>query len=130
MNSGIFDNSGTGKAGGPSLFLGTPNIFRLRFVTGGNKDILGLHKFKPCALTMCNVGYTPEARWMSYEGGMPTSVELALTFQELEPIYNTDYSPNVARGRQHDPNKSDDVGDLLPICLIQQNKPSTSDVGY
>ena len=130
MNSGIFDNSGTGKAGGPSLFLGTPNIFRLRFVTSGNKDILGLHKFKPCALTMCNVGYTPEARWMSYEGGMPTSVEMQLTFQELEPIYNTDYSPDVARGRKHDPNKDGDTGDLMPICLIKQNDPNSSDVGY
>ena len=38
-----------GKAGGPSFFLGTPNIFRLRFVTNGIRNILVVNKFKPCA---------------------------------------------------------------------------------
>ena len=37
------DRSGTGQAGGPSYFLGTPNIFRIRYVTAGNKNILGVH---------------------------------------------------------------------------------------
>ena len=50
--------SNIGKTGGPSFFLGTPNIFRLRYRTIGNKDIKGVNKFKPCALTNVSVNYT------------------------------------------------------------------------
>ena len=125
-------NSGaeSGKAGAPSFFLGTPNIFRIRYVTENNKNILGVNKFKPCALTQCDINYTPEGKWMSYDGGMPISVQLNLTFQELEPIYNTDYSEDIAEGRQHDPETPNDVGDLMPIALIKQYEEDTSDVGY
>ena len=130
INSGIIDRSGTGKAGGPSFFLGTPNIFRIRYVTAGNKDILGVNKFKPCALTQVDINYTPEGKWMSYEGGMPISIQLNLRFQELEPIYNTDYSDDIAEGRKHNPDDPNDIGDLMPITLIKQYEESSSDVGY
>ena len=89
--------SNVGKAGGPSFFLGTPNIFRLRFVTGGNRNILGVNKFKPCALQNVDINYTPEGQWMAYENGMPISVMMTLRFAELEPIYDTDYSEDIAR---------------------------------
>ena len=36
---------GTGLAGGPSYFLGTPNVFKLKYETDGNKPILGMHQF-------------------------------------------------------------------------------------
>jgi len=124
------DRSGTGQAGGPSYFLGTPNIFRIRYVTAGNKNILGVNKFKAVALTGITVNYTPEGQWMSYEGGMPISVNMTLSFQELEPIYNTDYSPDVMDGRKWDPDDPETVGDLMPISLIKQYDTSTSDVGY
>lgn len=120
----------SGRAGAPSFFLGTPNIFRIRYVTEGNKNILGVNKFKPCALTNVTVNYTPEGKWMSYEGGMPISVSLSLRFQELEPIYNTDYSEDIARNRQHNPQNPNDVGDLMPIALIKQFDKTSSDVGY
>ena len=67
---------------------------------------------------------------MSYDGGMPISVQLNLTFQELEPIYNTDYSEDIAEGRQHNPENPNDVGDLMPIALIKQYDENSSDVGY
>ena len=133
ISSGIFDNtgkSGTGQAGGPSYFLGTPNIFRIRYVTSGNKNILGVNKFKACALTNISINYTPDSQWMAYEGGMPISVNMSLSFQELEPIYNTDYSPDVMKERKYDPNDSESLGDLMPISLIKQYDTSTSDVGY
>jgi len=120
----------SGRAGAPSFFLGTPNIFRIRYVTEGNKNILGVNKFKPCALTNVTVNYTPEGKWMSYDGGMPISVSLSLRFQELEPIYNTDYSEDIARNRQHNPQNPNDVGDLMPIALIKQFDKKSSDVGY
>ena len=122
--------SNVGKAGGPSFFLGTPNIFRLRFVTGGNRNILGVNKFKPCALQNVDINYTPEGQWMAYENGMPISVMMTLRFAELEPIYDTDYSEDIARDRQYDPNDPESIGDLMPISIIKQNSPYSSDIGY
>ena len=126
------DAAGTGQAGGPTYFLGTPNIFRLRYLTAGNKDILGVNKFKPCALTDINLNYTPEGMWMAYQGGQPVSVQMSLKFNELEPIYNTDYSPNIAPGRafNKDNERAENPGDLMPISIIRQDSPYTADVGY
>ena len=122
--------SNVGKAGGPSFFLGTPNIFRLRFVTNGNRNILGVNKFKPCALQNVDINYTPEGQWMSYENGMPISVMMTLRFAELEPIYDTDYSEDIAKDRQYDPNDPESIGDLMPISIIKQNSPYSTDIGY
>ena len=122
--------SNVGKAGGPSFFLGTPNIFRLRFVTNGNRNILGVNKFKPCALQNVDINYTPEGQWMAYENGMPISVMMTLRFAELEPIYDTDYSEDIAKDRQYDPNDPESIGDLMPISIIKQNSPYSTDIGY
>ena len=123
--------SNVGKAGGPSFFLGTPNIFRLRFVTGGNRNILGVNKFKSCALTNVDLNYTPEGQWMAYENGMPISVMMTLRFQELEPVYDTDYSPDAAGTRGYDESTEEGkLGDLMPISIIKQNSPYSTDVGY
>ena len=124
------DARGTGQAGGPTYFLGTPNIFRLRYLTNGNKDILGVNKFKPCALTDINLNYTPEGMWMAYQDGQPVAVQMSLKFNELEPIYNTDYSPNIMPGREFDKSNSESTGDLMPISIIRQDSPYTADVGY
>ena len=121
---------GTGQAGGPSYFLGTPNIFRFRYLTSGGRDILGVNKFKPCALTDINLNYTPEGMWMAYEGGQPISVQMSLKFNELEPIYNTDYSSDIAKGRAFDSGDPESTGDLMPISVIRQDSPYTADVGY
>ena len=119
-----------GKAGGPSFFLGTPNIFRLRFVTNGNRNILGVNKFKPCALTNVSINYTPEGQWLAYENGMPIAVNMSLRFAELEPIYDTDYSEDIAKERQYNPDDPESTGDLYPIGEIDQASPYASDVGY
>ena len=120
-----------GRAGSPSYFLGTPNIFRLRYLTSGGKSILGLNKFKPCALTNISVQYTPDGQWNAYEGGQPISVLMDLRFAELEPIYNTDYSSKIAdKSRVFDPSDPNSLGDLMPISIIKQNNPASSDVGY
>lgn len=81
----------SGAAGGRSLFLGTPNIFKLNFKTQGGTDISGVNKIKACAIKSCSVNYTPEQIWASYESGQPVSIQISITVQELEPIYDTDY---------------------------------------
>lgn len=80
-----------GFEGGRSYFLGTPNVFRLQYRTSGGRSIDGINRIKTCALTGTSVNYTPEGAFASYDGGQPVSVLLTLGFQELEPIYDTDY---------------------------------------
>ena len=122
--------TGIGQAGGPSFFLGTPNIFRLRYLTRDKEDIMGVNKFKPCALTNVAVNYTPEGQWMAYDRGMPISVVMTLSFNELEPIYNTDYSSDIKEGREYIPGKEDNRGDMFPISIIKQNEPQNAQIGY
>ena len=77
-------------------FLKTPDIFELRYRQGGQPHSF-LHKFKQCFLSNVNVNYTGEGNYTTYEDGTPVSMIMDLTFQELEPIYNTDYE-KIAKG--------------------------------
>ena len=76
----------------PSFFLGTPNVFKLSYRTNNGSPIAGVNRFKQCALTKISTNYTPDGEWNAFEGGMPVSVQIDMTFAELEPLYNTDYS--------------------------------------
>ena len=71
-------------------FLETPDIFELRYRQGGKPHSF-LNKFKQCFLSSVNVNYTGEGNYTTYDDGTPVSMIMDLTFQELEPIYNTDY---------------------------------------
>jgi hypothetical protein len=73
-----------------SLFLGTPNVFKLSYKTG-NEEISGLNKFKICALVNMSVVYAPDGQWASYDKGQPVSLTMSLNFQEIEPVYEDDY---------------------------------------
>ena len=83
--------STAGDDSGRSYFLGTPNVFRLQYRTTEDEAVKGLNRIKTCALTGTSVNYTPEGAFASYDGGQPVSVLLTLGFQELEPIYDSDY---------------------------------------
>ena len=87
-------NSQSG-AGAASVFLGTPNVFKLSYKTG-NKEISGLNKFKICALVNMSVIYAPDGQWAAYAEGQPVSVQMSLTFNEIEPVYESDYQENVS----------------------------------
>jgi hypothetical protein len=89
-------NSQSG-AGSASLFLGTPNVFKLSYKTAGNKEISGLNKFKICALVNMSVVYAPDGQWAAYAEGQPVSVQMTLNFQEIEPVYESDYQEDVSK---------------------------------
>ena len=108
-------NSESG-AGAASAFLGTPNVFKLSYKTG-NKEISGLNKFKVCALVNMNVIYAPDGQWAAYDEGQPVSVQMALTFNEIEPVYESDYQEGISsaftgnfRSDNFSSIKPDDVG--------------------
>ena len=77
------------------LFLGSPNVFRLRYRTAGDKRIKGLNMFKVCALTNVGINYTPDGTYQSYAdpqaNSMPVRTKMKLSFSELTPIFDKDY---------------------------------------
>ena len=88
------------QAGERTLFLGTPNIFRIQFKTGSDQIIEGVNRIKPCAVTGTSVNYTPEGAWAAYDQGQPVSTVLSIRVQELEPVYASDYSQSVIANRK------------------------------
>jgi hypothetical protein len=86
-------NSQSG-AGAASLFLGTPNVFKLSYKTG-NEEISGLNKFKICALVNMSVVYAPDGTWAAYDKGQPISLTMSLSFNEIEPVYESDYQKGI-----------------------------------
>jgi hypothetical protein len=104
-------NSQSG-AGAASLFLGTPNVFKLSYKTAGSKEISGLNKFKICALVNMSVVYAPDGQWAAYAEGQPVSVQMSLNFQEIEPVYESDYQNKIFGnlGDNYSLVKDDDVG--------------------
>ena len=79
-----------GVSNGSQFFLRTPNIFKLRY-RSGNKDHPFLHKFKQCFLTDMQTTYTADGVYSTYEDGTPVSMQMDLSFKELQPIYDIDY---------------------------------------
>ena len=77
-----------------NLFLKTPHIFELKYTHKGGEH-KGLNKFKECALTGCQIDYTPDANYSTFEDGVMTSYGMTLGFKELTPIYNDDYGKQV-----------------------------------
>ena len=75
---------------GTGIFLKTPNIFELRY-RKGNRDHPFLHKFKQCFLTDFSVNYTAEGLHTTYDDATPISMQMDMTFKEIEPIYDVDY---------------------------------------
>ena len=112
FKQGMAPRKQTGQAGQSSFFLGTPNVFKLRYKTGKDKPISGLNKFKVCALTAFSVNYAPEGNWAAYDEGQPVTLTMAMQFSELEPIYNTDYKTDIFSTRTSDLDQvqDDDVG--------------------
>ena len=109
-----------GKGGVQSYFLGTPNVFKLRYRTEGDKQISGVNKIKVCALTGFSVNYAADGNWAAYDKGQPVSSIINMSFKELEPIYDTDYQTDIQDDRLSTSFKS--TGDLDPV--------GPNDVGY
>jgi hypothetical protein len=111
FKQGMAAKKKTLQAGGASLYLGTPNVFKLEYKSGG-QAIPGVNKFKICALTGFGVNYAGAGQWAAYDGGQPATVVMTMGFREIEPVYENDYQST-----------SGDISfDLPPV--------SANDVGY
>ena len=85
-----------------SLFIVSPNMFRIQYLAGtdGNlsKDHPSIGKIKDCALTAINTQYTPDGTYMTFddESRSMTSYQINMQFTELEPLTETDYIETAA----------------------------------
>ena len=87
------------KRSATSLLLKAPHTFAIQYMTSiGGKTVAHpyLNRFKECALTSCNVDYTPDGTYMTYDGDEKsmTAYRLSLSFQELEPLFDDEYGLN------------------------------------
>lgn len=73
------------------LFLKAPHTFQLEYLHK-NESHSYLNKFKECALQSFSVNYTPEGQYATFTDGAMVSYQITMQFQELEPIFNDDYS--------------------------------------
>ena len=96
------------------LFLGSPNVFRLRYRTQENTRIKGLPMHKICALTQCEINYAPDNVYQSYEdssaGSSPIRTVMTLSFTELTPIFQDDYLAGSNEELEGDPKPKEDRG--------------------
>ena len=86
------------KTSSSNVFLKAPNIFDIQYQTFNTDGTEIVHPsiniIKTCALTSCNVQYTPDGTYMTYDDPYRTltAYQLTMQFSELDPIYDSDYS--------------------------------------
>ncbi len=82
------------KTSPSSIFLKAPNVFEIKYLTYTKDHHPSLNRIKKCALLGCDVDYTPDGTYMTFndEAKTMTSYQLSLRFSELEPIYEDDYN--------------------------------------
>jgi hypothetical protein len=88
------------KQAASEVFLKAPNIFEIEYQSGEGKLHDSLNRIKTCALLSCDVDYTPDGTYMTFndKGKTMTSYQLTLRFSELDPVYNTDYAGSHSIG--------------------------------
>ena len=79
-----------------SFFLGTPNVFKIKFMGSGNNELKSIGKFKTSALLSFSVNYTPDGFYAAYEdafanGSQPVAVIMQMTFTELTPVFSDEH---------------------------------------
>ena len=72
------------------LFIKSPHTFFLSYRQGTEIHPF-LNKFKECALTALSVNYTPDGNYATYYDGSMISYQVTMSFQELEPVFDSDY---------------------------------------
>ena len=81
------------------IFIGSPNVFSVKY-KNGSQEIKGINAHKICALTTCEVNYTPDGAYQSYDDpqavSQPVKTIMTLSFTELTPIFASDYDPSIS----------------------------------
>ena len=106
----IFKQGSSVKKAANGIFLASPNVFKIspkfvqnkiengKIVSSTTVDHPFLNKFKLCALNNIAVNYTPDGSYMTYANGSMISYEVVLSFSELDPIFDDDYTNIGGKG--------------------------------
>jgi len=127
FRQGMLPQKTTNFGNGGSLFLGSPNVFRVCY-KNNKRRIKGLNTFKICACTSVEVDFTPDGIYQSYEdldaddkpNSMPVRSSMKVTFNELTPIFANDYNYDV------NDDSLTDLGDNIK----GDNKFTEDDLGF
>ena len=123
------------RATSSDLFLVSPNIFRLAFMNGQDK-IRSLNSFKLCALTTCQINFTPDGVYQAYDDpsviSQPVRSQMTLGFTELTPIFHDDYDfTEGARASVRDLQRTiAEDGPLNQDNFTDTTVQSSDDIGY
>ena len=76
-----------------NLFLKAPHTFSIQYLHMGQdgEDHPFIGRIKECALQSITTSYTPEGQYATFNDGVMVSYQITMQFQELEPIFNSDY---------------------------------------
>ena len=128
FRQGMLAQKTTAGVGGGSLFLGSPNIFRVCY-KNNKRRIKGLNTFKICAVTSVEIDFTPDNVYQSYDDidaiSQPVRSSMAVTFNELTPIFANDYNLDEDEQGNLDPSLSD-----LGFNISGENKITEDDLGF
>ena len=123
------------RAASSDLFLMSPNVFRLAFMNGAQK-IRSLNSFKMCALTTCQINFTPGGTYQAYDDpsviSQPVRSQMTLGFTELTPIFHDDYDMSSSRASIFDLQRSvAEEGPMSsPDLLTDTTVQAENDIGY
>jgi hypothetical protein len=126
FRQGMLPQKTTYGGGGGSLFLGSPNVFRVCY-KNNKRRIRGLNTFKICACTSVEIDFTPDGVYQSYEDddarSMPVRSTMKLDFNELTPIFANDY--NLDDSTVDDQSLAD-----LGMNILGNNDITEDDLGF
>ena len=79
------------KNGSNGIFINSPDLFQLQYITADGRDHPFLNKFKIGAMSDISVNYAASGTYATYADGTPVHIQMSLTFKELNPVYAEDY---------------------------------------
>jgi len=88
------------KGSNAGLFINSPDLFQLQYITANGKPHPFLNRFKVGAVSDISVNYTASGTYATYAGSLraPVHMQMSFTFKELNPIYQEDYDQTNTDG--------------------------------
>ena len=88
------------KGSNAGLFINSPDLFQLEYITANGREHPFLNKFKVGAVSDISVNYTASGTYATYSGSLraPVHIQMSFTFKELNPIYQEDYDQTDTKG--------------------------------
>ena len=89
------------KGSNAGLFINSPDLFQLEYITANGREHPFLNRFKVGAVSDISVNYTASGTYATYGGSLraPVHMQMSFTFKELNPIYQEDYDQTDTNGK-------------------------------